>query len=72
MTKGDTNMKRFQVPEKLPKTPTTENKSIRFPISMIEEVEAEIQGKNSSFSAFVIAATRAALDDLREQREHKA
>lgn len=64
-------MKRFKVPEKLPKTPTTENKSIRFPISMIEEVEAEIQGKNSSFSAFVIAATRAALDDLQEQQEQR-
>jgi len=64
-------VKRFQVPEKLPKIPTTENKSIRFPIAVIEEVEDAIRGKNSSFSAFVVAATKNALEDLKEQEAEK-
>jgi hypothetical protein len=33
---------------------------------IIAEVEAAIQGKDCTFSAFVIAAVRAALDDLKE------
>lgn len=36
---------------------------------MIEEVELAIQGKDSTFSAFVIAATRWALENLKEQEE---
>ena len=52
---------------KIPKPPASTNKSIRFPNDMIEEVESAIRGKNCTFSAFVIAAVRAALDDLKEQ-----
>ena len=50
----------------IPSSPPTSNKSIRFPNDMIEEVEAAIVGKNCTFSAFVIAAVRMALDDLKE------
>ena len=52
---------------RIPKIPPTSVKSIRFPNPMIEEVEAAIQGKDCTFSAFVVAAVRAALDDLQQQ-----
>lgn len=48
----------------IPATPPTTNKTIRFPGDVIEGVEKAIQGKNCTFSAFVIAAVRAALEDL--------
>ena len=49
---------------KIPSTPPTVNKTIRFPSDVVESVEAAIQGKNCTFSAFVIAAVRSALEDL--------
>lgn len=54
---------------KIPSVPPTTNKSIRFPNDMIEAVEEAIQGKDCTFSAFVIEATRVALESLREE-EH--
>lgn len=45
----------------------TTQKSIRFPNDIIDEVEIAIRGKNSTFSAFVIAATQWALENLKEQ-----
>lgn len=51
---------------KIPSVPPTTNKTIRFPNDVIEDVETAIQGKECTFSAFVIAAVRAALDDLKE------
>ncbi len=53
-------MGRFQIPS----TPPTINKTIRFPSDVVEEVERVIQGKNCTFSAFVIAAVRTALEDV--------
>ena len=55
-------MGKFQIPA----TPPTTNKTIRFPNDVVEQVEKAIQGKDCTFSAFVIAAVRAALDDLNE------
>ncbi len=52
---------------KIPKAPQSTNKTIRFPNDVIEEVEAAIVGKDCTFSAFVIAAVRAALEDLKEE-----
>lgn len=49
---------------KIPSIPPTTNKTIRFPNDVIEQVEAAIQGKDCTFSAFVIAAVRAALEDI--------
>ena len=49
---------------KIPESPPTVNKTIRFPDDVVEAVEKAIQGKNCTFSAFVIAAVRAALIDL--------
>ena len=53
---------------KIPAIPPTTNKTIRFPNDIIENVEKAISGKNCTFSAFVIAAVRAALDELKEQK----
>ena len=49
---------------KIPETPPTTNKTIRFPNDVVEKVEAAIQGKDCTFSAFVIAAVRLALEEL--------
>ena len=52
---------------KIPSTPPTTNKTIRFPNDVVEAVEKAIQGKNCTFSAFVIAAERAALEDIHQK-----
>ncbi len=52
---------------KIPVTPQTTNKTVRFPNDVVEKVESAIQGKDCTFSAFVIAAVRAALDDLQSE-----
>lgn len=54
---------------KIPTTPPTTNKTIRFPNDIVEGVESAIKGKDCNFSAFVIAAVRAALEDLKESDE---
>ena len=51
---------------KIPEIPPTVNKTIRFPTDGVQAVEQAIQGKECNFSAFVIAAVRAALEDLEE------
>ena len=51
---------------KIPVTPSTTKKTIRYPNDVIEQVEKVIQGKECTFSAFVIAAVRAALEDLKD------
>ena len=56
---------------KIPSVPPTTNKSVRFPNDMIEEIETAIRGKDCTFSAFVVAAVRAALDDLKEQENDR-
>ena len=54
---------------RIPKNPPTTNKTIRFPNDVVEQVEQAIQGKECTFSAFVIAAVKAALEDLAQQDE---
>ncbi len=51
---------------KIPSVPATTNKTIRFPNDVVEQVEQAIQGKDCTFSAFVIAAVRSALEDLEQ------
>lgn len=53
---------------RIPAIPPTTNKTVRFPNDIIEEVEKAISGKSCTFSAFVIAAVRAALDELKEEK----
>ena len=50
----------------IPSTPPTTNKTIRFPNDVVEGVEQVIQGKNCTFSAFVIAAVREALEEIKQ------
>lgn len=51
---------------KIPSIPPTTNKTIRFPNDVIDAVEHAIQGKDCTFSAFVIEAVRVALENLKE------
>ncbi len=59
-------MKKF----KIPATPQTTSKSIRFPNDVIDDVENAIKGTSCSFSAFVVEAVRVALENLKEEEEH--
>lgn len=54
---------------KIPSIPSTVNKTIRFPNNIVEDVENAIKGKDCTFSAFVIAAVKMALDDLNEDNK---
>lgn len=60
-------MKKF----KIPTTPPTTNKCIRFPNDVIEKVENAITGKDCTFTAFVIEAVRVALENLEEENSKK-
>ena len=55
-------MGKFQISS----TPSTTNKTIRFPNDVIEKVEKAIEGKECTFSAFVIAAVKLALEEIEE------
>ena len=54
---------------KVPVIPATTQKNVRFPNDVIEEVELAIRGTGATFSAFVIEATRWALESLKEQEQ---
>ncbi len=56
---------RFQIPS----IPPTTNKTIRFPNDLIQRVEALIRGRDCTFSAFVVAAVRAAVEEVEAQRQ---
>ena len=47
----------------------TENKTIRFPVSLIRRIESAIIGKDTSFSGFVIQACEYALSNLESEEE---
>lgn len=49
----------------------TENKTIRFPLPLINKIEEEIKGKNVSFSRFVIQACEYALENMEEKPKNK-
>ena len=57
-------MGKFKIPQNSP----TVNKTVRFPEDVVSAVEKEIVGKDCTFSAFVIAAVKAALEDLKEDK----
>ena len=52
---------------KIPKPVSSTNKTIRFPDDVIDAVEEAIRGTECTFSAFVIEATRVALESLAEE-----
>lgn len=60
-------MKKF----KIPSIPPTTNKCIRFPNNIIEQVENEIEGKDCTFTAFVIEAVKIALENIEEEKKNK-
>lgn len=45
----------------------TENKTIRFPVLLVEKIESEIKGQCVSFSSFVIQACEYALEELHKE-----
>lgn len=52
---------------KIPSVPPTTNKTIRFPNDLVTDVEELIKNKDCTFSAFVIAAVRAAVKEVRQE-----
>ena len=58
-------MKKFQIPA----IPPTTNKCIRFPNNIIDEVEQAIEGKQCTFTAFVVEAVRVALENLKDETD---
>lgn len=54
---------------KIPKTPSSTNKSIRFPNDLIERVEDAIRGQDCTFSAFAVEAVRVALENLQDDED---
>ncbi|MBR1622483.1 MAG: hypothetical protein IJ675_01035 [Pseudobutyrivibrio sp.] len=46
----------------------TENKTVRFPVPLLERIESAIVGKDVSFSGFVIQACEFALDNMEDNR----
>ncbi len=54
---------------KLPAVYRTTQKNVRFPNDVIEGVEEAIRGTEVTFSAFVIEATRVALENLQEDED---
>ena len=53
----------------IPSVPPTTNKNIRVPNTLIAQVEELIRGKESTFSAFVVAAVRAAVEEVQNQQD---
>ncbi len=49
----------------------TENKTIRFPLSLIKQIEEAIEGKDVTFSSFVIQACEYALSNLEDTSKKK-
>lgn len=52
-----------------PNRKETENKTIRFPINLIEKIEEAIKGEDVSFSKFVIQACEYALTNMRKDKK---
>lgn len=49
----------------------TENKTIRFPIPLIDRIENAIKNQNVTFSSFVLQACEYALDNMESQNTNK-
>lgn len=49
----------------------TENKTIRFPVDLINKIEKALVGKNATFSAFVIQACEYALKNMEVKEKKK-
>ena len=49
----------------------TENRTIRFPVELINSIEKVLVGKNATFSAFVIQACEYALANMEIEEKNK-
>lgn len=49
----------------------TKNKTVRFPLELINRIENALVGKNATFSAFVIQACEYALDNMEVEEKKK-
>ena len=49
----------------------TENKTIRFPLPLIERINEAIENQEVSFSGFVIQACEYALENMENKKENK-
>ena len=58
-------MKKFKIPQ----PPSSTTKSIRFPNTVIAQVEAAIQGTECTFNAFVVESVRVALENLQDDED---
>lgn len=47
----------------------TENKTIRFPLQLVQDIEKAIEGKDTTFSGFVIQACTYALQNLKPDKK---
>jgi len=47
----------------------TVNKTVRFPLQLVERIEHAISGENVTFSAFVIQACEYALDHMEDSKK---
>ena len=52
-----------------PNKKESENKTIRFPLPLIERIEEAIKNHDTSFSSFVIQACEYALDNLTDSEK---
>lgn len=52
-----------------PNKKETENKTIRFPIPLIEDIDNAIKSKNVTFSKFVIQACEYALKNMEDTKK---
>ncbi len=50
-----------------PNKKESENKTIRFPLPLIERIDEAIKGNDVTFSAFVIQACEYALDNMESE-----
>lgn len=53
-----------------PNRKETENKTIRFPMQLVEKIEQAISNQDVSFSSFVIQACEYALDNMISPSDH--
>lgn len=53
-----------------PNRKETENKTIRFPVPLIEKIEKAIRNKDVTFSRFVIQACEYALNNLEDKEKN--
>lgn len=55
---------------KIPEIPPTTCKTIRFPVPLVNGIEAAIRTKDCTFTAFVVAAARVALMEVEDSTDY--